>query len=163
MTVLVELVIRIALALDLRLDRCIARDTLEMVERPARERRPVVDNPRQLRGAVRFVIMAVEIFGAGLVERVERETSIGLERQPLLVGEQPGLLCHPGRLPPQHPRHRILREPLDFVLRRRRRYPRGGEPRGERSVVVAGRQAFGNQLALVGLGHRRNLLPRLKG
>ena len=159
MIVLRQLIIGIALAFDLRLDRGIARDAREMVERPARQRRPVIDDPGQLGGPVRLIIMAIEEVGVGPVERIERKAAVGLERQALQVGEQPTLLRHARRLTPQHRRHRVLGQPVDFIFRRRRRYARTDEPRVKRDIIVTGGKAFGKQGAFVRLRHRKLLEP----
>ena len=153
MIVLGAFVIGVALALDLCLDDGVARHGSEMIERPARARGPMVDQPRQLRGAVRVIMMAVEGVGIGPVQRVEHEAARRLEGEPLLVGEQPLLLCHPRRLPPQHRRHRVLRQPVDLIFRRCRRHTRPDEARAERGVILAGGKALGDQRAFVGVGH----------
>ncbi|WP_260581011.1 hypothetical protein [Sphingopyxis sp. PET50] len=153
MIVLGDFVIGVALALDLRLDDGIARDRGEMVERPAGERGPMIDQPGQPGGAVSLIMISIEEAGVGLVQRVEREAAFGLESEAPLVRKQPALLRHPRRLPPQHRRHRVLAEAVDLVLRRRRRHARRDEPCEQRGIIVPGGEPFGEQRAFVGLGH----------
>ncbi len=160
MIVFREFIVGITLALDLRLDDRVARDGRKMVERPAGERGPMIDDAAELCGPVRLIMVAIEGSGLGVGQHVERETALGLERKPLLVGEQPILLRHPRRLPPEHRRHRVLGEPIDLIFRRCRRDARIDEARMERGIIVPGGETFGEQRAFVGLGHLETPRPR---
>ncbi len=154
MGVLGEFIIGVAVAPHLRLDRRSACDRRKMIERPARQGGPMIDEAGQFHRTVRIIIAAIEVSSGDAVGGIEHEAAFALARKPRLIGEQPLLLGAARRLPPQRKRHRVFGQPLDLIFRRSRRHARGDQPRMQRRIIVARGQPVGEDKALVGLGHR---------